>query len=310
MAFRHRVFKTMDRRGFRFLLSLLGSLLKSARYRRPCWIAYRDGVWIHRHPDGSLVEPRISLWTIAALGRLTSDHFMYAYTPGPGDVVVDVGAGSGCDTLAFARQVGPTGLVIAVEAHPLMFRCLQEMCRLNRLDNVLAVHAAVGPSDGDVLISDTDDYQANHLTASRRGQTVPGFTLDSIVKRLGLNRIDLLKMNIEGAEGPALSGMTRTIEMTHHVAISCHDFLADWGKEEAFRTRRAVEEFLALHGFRLRPRADSREWVRDCVYADWTGIEQGDAAGGQAARAARKSDPVVRKVTARRSRLLKPPARG
>jgi tRNA G46 methylase TrmB len=56
--------------------------------------------------------------------------------PQRGDVVIDVGAGRGEDTLTFSRAVGRTGRVIAIEAHPLSFKILQRFCLLNELSNV------------------------------------------------------------------------------------------------------------------------------------------------------------------------------
>ncbi len=267
MRFRYHLFQKLDQPRLRFLLVLAGSFYKSLRYWRPCRVTYQNGVWVHRHPDGALVEPRISLATISQLDRLTVDSFMFGYVPRHGDIVIDVGAGSGWDTLAFARRVGSTGRVIAIEAHPLMFRCLREMCQLNRLHNVDFIHAAIGPSNHDALISDSVDYQANAVSTDR-GLAVPGATLDGIVVKLGLPRIDLLKMNIEGGEAPALAGMLQSIERTRHLVIACHDFLADWGQGAEKRTRARVEAFLHQHRFRLTRRTDSRPWVRDCVYAE------------------------------------------
>lgn len=244
---------------------MAGTVYKTFRYRRPCIVSYRDGTWIHRHPDGILVEPQISLATIADLEARAIDCFMFGYTPQPGDTVVDIGAGSGLETLPFSRRVGAVGRVIAIEAHPLMFRCLEAMRRLNRLANVTTVHAAVAALNQDILISDWSNYQAN-TTITERGLVVPGRTLDSIVTSLGLKQIDLLKMNIEGAEGAAIDGMAHTIEITHHVAIGCHDFLADWGRGELMRTRSAVESFLRRHRFEVMLRDDPREWIRDTVY--------------------------------------------
>jgi FkbM family methyltransferase len=190
---------------------------------------------------------------------------MFAYTPQAGDIVVDVGAGSGLEALPFSRRVSATGRVIAIEAHPLMFRCLEEVCRLNHLTNVTPIHAAVGATNDDVLISDSPNYQAN-TTITDAGVKVSGRTLDSIIASLAVERIDLLKMNIEGAERAALDGMARTIEITRHVAIGCHDFLADWGRGEQMRTRSVVEEFLRRHDFDLLLRDDKREWLRDTIY--------------------------------------------
>lgn len=265
MALRHRVFQHLNRPGARILLALAGTVYKSLLYRWPCPVSYRDGLWVHRHPDGVLVEPQISLATITDLDQRAIDCFMFRYVPQAGDIVVDVGAGSGLETLPFSRRVATAGRVIAIEAHPLMFRCLEGTRRLNGLANVTAVHAAVAAADHDVLISDTPNYQAN-TTVTERGVPVPGRTLDSILDSLAIDRIDLLKMNIEGAERAALDGMQRTIQITRHVAIGCHDFLADWGRGETMRTRAIVEAFLRDHAFEVMLRDDPREWIRDTVY--------------------------------------------
>lgn len=265
MALRHRVFTRLNRRGTRALLALTGTVYKTLRYRRPCLVSHRDGLWLHRHPDGFLVEPQISLATISELDQRAADCFMFGYTPRAGDIVVDVGAGSGLETLPFSRRVLAAGRVIALEAHPLMFRCLEEVRRLNQLGNVTSVHVAVAATNQDVFISDGTNYQAN-TTITGRGIPVPGRTLDSIIASFGIDRIDLLKMNIEGAERAALDGMTRTIGITRNVAIGCHDFLADWGRGESMRTRSTVEEFLRHHAFEVTLRNDRREWIRDTVY--------------------------------------------
>src|SRR5687767_9105725 len=144
MAFRHRVFRSLDRPGIRILLGLAGSVYKSFQYRRPCSVWHQDGMWIHRHPDGMLAAPQISRLTMAEFDARAVDCFMFDYSPQHGDIVVDVGAGNGFETLPFSRRVGEAGRVIAIEAHPLIFRCLEATQRLNRLANVTMVHAAVG----------------------------------------------------------------------------------------------------------------------------------------------------------------------
>ena len=50
----------------------------------------------------------------------TNDYWLQHYRPQEGDVIVDVGAGRGEDTVTFSRAVGQTGRVIAIEAHPVI----------------------------------------------------------------------------------------------------------------------------------------------------------------------------------------------
>ena len=91
--------------------------------------------------------------------------------------------------------------------------------------------------------------------------------LDGIAAELGVERVDLLKLNIEGAERDALAGMPDLIERTRHVCISCHDFLADRGGSDELRTKAFVRQFLLERGFTLTNRDNAPDpWTRDYVY--------------------------------------------
>ncbi len=105
-------------------------------------------------------------------------------------------------------------------------------------------------------------------------------TIDAICQRLGLDRIDFLKMNIEGAERLAIQGMTETLQQTSVLCISCHDFLADAAGDEGFRTKATVLEFLEQRGFRVveRSGAGLLPYVRDQVWAFREGVTAGIAA--------------------------------
>ena len=72
------------------------------------------------------------------------EELMFSYyRPGPGDVVVDVGAGHGGETFALANMVGPDGSVLAIEAAPDTYRRLEQLCRLNGWKQVETIQAAV-----------------------------------------------------------------------------------------------------------------------------------------------------------------------
>ena len=83
-------------------------------------------------------------------------------------------------------------------------------------------------------------------------------------------------MNIEGAEQLAIKGMSWLIERTQHVAIACHDFIADMPdfdetatliSSDRMRTKQVVREFLIEHGFRVTSNTSAAEpWTRDYLY--------------------------------------------
>jgi len=141
------------------------------------------------------------------------------------------------------------------------------MCEKNRLENVTLVQAAVVEQEREVQLSDFDEHEANGIIGVGSGIRVAGTTLDYIFRSLGLSRVDFLKMNIEGAERLALSGMGEMAQKTKNVCISCHDFLANEGGPNELRTKADVITFLKQNGFAVLLReSDGRCNVRDYVY--------------------------------------------
>jgi len=249
----------LDRPGRRALLTLPGSVWVSWTYRKPCLVYWRDGAWIH-HYRGARI-PHAELGRAAppeVFTRDVGDLFLHEYTPRPGDVVFDVGAGTGAETLVFSRLVGNDGRVVAIEAHPRTFARLVDLCRANTLANVTALDLLVSDFDGEAAISD----EGNHVRNARSDEGIPvrARRLDSLARELDIDRIDLLKMNIEGAEADALHGLGTLAERTRHAVISCHDFLG-------VPTKAAVRAFLTEHGFEVTTRDDAADpWTRDYLY--------------------------------------------
>src|SRR5262249_27632129 len=143
-----------------------------------------------------------------------------------------------------------------------------QLCRVNRLANVTALQVAAADTDGELTISDYEHYLHNTiLERDAEGVRVPARRLDSVARDLGIARIGLLKMNIEGAELLAIQGLDGIIDGVRHVCISCHDFLADDGGGEQLRTKAMVREYLVAHDFHVSTRDEATEpWTRDYVY--------------------------------------------
>jgi len=277
MSIRRNVVALLDRPGGRTILGKLATLY-ARRMSGADVEAYYDGAWIHRvgsqfFPDGPrFLHDRDSLvrWKDEPARYLENAHdFWFRYLPPvEGEVVIDVGAGHGEDTLAFSRAVGRSGRVIAIEAHPTSFEILRRFCALNGLDNVTSLHAAMMDRPGIVTFSDNDSWEAAAVLEGndQPGVKVAAATLDDVCRREGVTQVALLKMNIEGAERSALLGMERTLESVRTVCVACHDFRADRGDGEGFRTKDFVASFLAARGFELASRPnDERDYVRDHV---------------------------------------------
>lgn len=254
------------------VLAPLASVLVSARRRELCLVRYRDGDWVHRYRDGIVVQPRLGGPSARLQDQAARDSFLFDYTPKLGDIVFDLGAGIGGEVRLFSRLVGPAGLVISVEAHPRIFRCLERAVRLNRLENASALHLAMTGSAGTFYIEDDQlAHVANRLTDASEGVAVHGCTLSDLMERACVDHIDLLKMNIEGAELAVLQAAGHQLETVDHIAVACHDFTAEHQADDGRRTFAPVVELLGAAGFRIRTRPDDRRpWVRHHVYGSRT----------------------------------------
>ena len=124
-----------------------------------------------------------------------------------GDVFVDVGANCGAYSLFAARNVGRTGRVIAIEPMPEMLARLRFNIGLNGFDNIDVVPTAVGPAAGTATLFVDESRRGLSSMSKLEGSTplkVPITTLQAVIERAGVDRIDALKIDIEGFEDRAL----------------------------------------------------------------------------------------------------------
>lgn len=132
----------------------------------------------------------------------------------PGMVFVDAGANIGYYSVLASRLVGPGGRVRAFEPAPDSFRLLQMNLADNGCGNAVAHRAALWDRHGgELTLYLCDRNPGDHRTAApaeaaRRTARVPATTLDAA---LG-GRVDVIKMDTQGAEARIWGGMRRTLE--------------------------------------------------------------------------------------------------
>jgi FkbM family methyltransferase len=196
---------------FRFLLS---RFLWHTGAGRRFLIALDDDLRVRFHPSALSA----TLWLDPDFNRLDRDllkSYLHA-----GGVFVDVGANVGVLTLAAAQRVGPSGRVYAIEPHPAVYQYLIDNIALNGFSNVVAMDCALGATEGLANLSDRRSDDQNSIVDAS-ALSVPMRRLDDIVPPD--ERVDLLKIDVEGFELFVLRGASDTLKRTASVYVEVWD---------------------------------------------------------------------------------------
>jgi FkbM family methyltransferase len=155
----------------------------------------------------------------------------------PGDVCLDLGAHVGYFTLLMARLAGPDGRVTAFEASDENARVVRRNIRLNRLDSHVSVEQAIvtdrsreavelyaGRGGGSMEWTADPEFAIRESPGAERPKAamrVRGVALDDFFPPGA--RVDVVKMDIEGAEAQAVPGMTRLLrEARPRIVLEFH----------------------------------------------------------------------------------------
>ncbi|HTQ34200.1 MAG TPA: FkbM family methyltransferase [Stellaceae bacterium] len=188
-----------------------------------------------------------------------------------GGVAVDVGANLGEWSVPLAKAVGPGGLLLCCEPNPAMAAALSATLAINNLHQATVLPIAVSSCDGEgrLAINLVDSGQSR---LSGAGIAVPLRSLDSLVADHGLQRLDLLKIDVEGHEAQVLAGAGETLARLRPAVIfeSGHE-TGDERAQIAERLEAAGYEILAvLHHYGGLPctMADYRAAAGACAGAE------------------------------------------
>jgi len=128
--------------------------------------------------------------------------------------VLDVGADIGYYTLLFAKRVGEAGRVIAFEPIPSARDKIEANIRLNKYHNVTVCEKALFSGSGKAVLE--DPFRLSRLNTGKTASEgndieIQMVTFDEYGALLELSRLDLVKIDVEGAEVDVLMGMQKTI---------------------------------------------------------------------------------------------------
>lgn len=148
----------------------------------------------------------------------------------PGMYVADIGAHIGYYSLLAARAVGRKGRVLAFEAAPSNFELLQFNLAKNHCQQIVtAENVAItdcarplelylsnqNTGDHRIFPSNAQDDQLFNDGKTRASVNIRGIALDEYLAAYNITHIDVIKIDVQGAEWDAFQGMRRTLEQPH-----------------------------------------------------------------------------------------------
>jgi FkbM family methyltransferase len=198
-------------------------------------------------------DTHISSW-VEAEGRL--DHDRYALPIildhiEEGDVVVDAGAFIGDHTIAYLEKVKDSGIVFAFEPNPKAFQCLVHNCPKAKAFNYgLCSHS------GEAFLETCENVGASSIGAS--GEAIKLMCLDE----LNLDRLDFIKLDVEGYEMKALKGAEGLID-THRPKMWIE--INKGALERQGTSARKIFYFLLDYGYYIEPYPDAEGMQYDIL---------------------------------------------
>jgi FkbM family methyltransferase len=222
-----------------------------------------------------IAQPAVPLgWHIAFFGTYEPElrEIFRAVLP-VGGVALDVGANVGWHTLLMAKLVGADGRVLAAEANPSVRKRLAENLGINRFRHVDVIPYAIADTEGTVEFfgpeagdaSSGDGHVVSADMSARSGVIqVETRRIDALDAVAQIQRLDLIKIDVEGYEWPVLLGAEQTIaKFRPHIVFEFNqNYVARGGG-----TIQSYAEFFQRHRYRLF--AIGRNWADAMDQANW-----------------------------------------
>ncbi len=205
------------------LAAYLVPRLPAGRYRASAWLGRRARgmFWMRLRPSAGRLwfrcDPRDQIARDVCFTGVyePQETILVSAILAAGMTFVDVGANWGYFSLLGAHRVGEHGRVIGLEPDPRLFAILEANLRRNGLSQVLPMRLAAAEAAGTLDLTGYQERGGNwgvsRITGGDAGNgpnfRVASEALDHVLEDLKVGEVDLLKMDIEGAEGRALAGL-------------------------------------------------------------------------------------------------------
>ena len=182
----------------------------------------------------------------------------------PGMTVVDVGANIGLYTAIMGKAVGPTGRVIAIEPEVRNSGFIRRTLELNRLANAKVFQVALSNVTGPGLLFLNEENKADHRIfakgSKRDSVPVDCYRLDDLLAGEKIERVDVMKIDVQGAEELAIQGALGTLKSNPRIRVFMEFW--PWGIANAGGNPRTLLATLRGLGFQIYEIEDDKVHLR------------------------------------------------
>lgn len=253
-------FYLLSLRYVRFFLSKLYNLIN-----KEVKIYRKKNFWIHKKKNRYLINfhPILKFDEFQNIYKF----FIKKYKPKRGDIIIDVGSGLGQELLYLSKTIGEKGKIFSIESDPRLFKVLNEIILLNDLKNVYLFNSFFYKKNNLKVKSrlhPINEWMSNSINSSKgkffKTKTI---TIDSIIKKHNLKKINFAKFNIEGSEVNLLSGNDNFLKQCQNICISCHDFI----NKKEYKTFHKVKRILEKKNFKIQKNLSKNNIQKYFIYA-------------------------------------------
>jgi len=199
-----------------------------------------------------------------------------------GMTVLDIGASSGVYAIEAAKCVGPTGRVIAFEPDVINFKILKHQVMKSKYTNIILENIALSDKNGyrklfiDSINPGNHSFNVKNLYRGNAWAKVKTATLDSYLNTAGIKRVDVVNMDVQGAEWLVFSGAKRLLGQKNIKII-----IEYWpiGIKQLGNDPVQLLEFLSYKGFRFKVLDEGKKKVYPITLsslikntANWAGL--------------------------------------
>lgn len=184
---------------------------------------------------------------LCAIGRENENLSFFSSLVEEGDIVIDIGANIGIYSLQ-AYSVNSKGKIIAVEPDPYNIELLKENIRINEFDIEIVDKAITDRSKNITMYRRRSDSGRSSIfrpeVTGESNFSVESLSLDGLIDELELKSVDLIKIDVEGAEDLIISGGKHTLEKRKiKIFMEIHSDRADV---------KFIEDSMTRYGFRKK----------------------------------------------------------